>query len=168
MKIITNEKNSLLATPTYHIDFPQPADFSRLLTVWEASVRATHHFVPEEKIKLLKTLIQEQELFQKSELFCVRDLVGEVAGFAGVAGDSLDMLFLDPSIIGTGAGKTLIRYAIDVKGITRVDVNEQNDQARGFYEHFGFKVIGRSETDDNGQPFPLLHMRRIIDDLRPI
>ena len=116
--------------------------------------RATHHFVPEEKIQVLKTLIIDQALFQKSELFGVRNSAGEVVGFAGVAGDSLDMLFLHPSTIGTGAGKALIRYAIDVKGVTRVDVNEQNEQARGFYEHFGFKVTARSETDDAWKRFP--------------
>lgn len=40
-----------------------------------------------------------------------------------------------------------------------MDVNEQNAQARGFYEHEGFEVIGRSETDEQGEPFPILHMR---------
>ncbi len=130
----------------------------RLLELWEASVRATHHFLSEEKIQLFKTMIREQQLFQKADLFCVRDTAGVITGFAGVTGDSLDMLFLDPTIIGTGAGKTLMRYVIDVKGVTKVDVNEQNPGARGFYEHFGFEVVGRSETDDNGEPFPLLHM----------
>jgi putative acetyltransferase len=28
-----------------------------------------------------------------------------------------------------------------------------------FYEACGFEVCGRSETDDGGRPFPLLHMR---------
>jgi putative acetyltransferase len=40
-----------------------------------------------------------------------------------------------------------------------VDVNEQNEAARRFYEACGFEVAGRSETDSAGRPFPLLHMR---------
>ena len=44
-------------------------------------------------------------------------------------------------------------------GATTLDVNEQNPQAIGFYEHEGFVVEGRSATDDAGRPFPLLHMR---------
>jgi putative acetyltransferase len=40
-----------------------------------------------------------------------------------------------------------------------VDVNEQNDQAVGFYRRMGFEVAGRSAVDGLGQPFPLLHMR---------
>jgi hypothetical protein len=40
-----------------------------------------------------------------------------------------------------------------------LDVNEQNPQALGFYFKQGFEVIGRSEVDGMGQPYPLLHMR---------
>jgi putative acetyltransferase len=39
-------------------------------------------------------------------------------------------------------------------------VNEQNDAARAFYERLGFQIVGRSDLDDAGRPFPLLHMRR--------
>jgi putative acetyltransferase len=42
---------------------------------------------------------------------------------------------------------------------TRVDVNEQNEQAVGFYQRMRFGVEGRSELDSQGKPFPLLHMR---------
>ena len=42
-----------------------------------------------------------------------------------------------------------------------LDVNEQNPQAVGFYEHEGFVVAGRSPVDDAGRPFPLLHMRLV-------
>lgn len=151
---------------TYDIDVPQAADYPRLLAVWEASVRATHHFLAEDKIRLFKIMIVEQQLFEKSSLFCIRKVTGEIAGFAGVSGENLDMLFLDPSVIGTGAGKALMRYATDVLGATRVDVNEQNEHARRFYERFGFRVISRSETDDNGEPFPLLRMHRIPASVR--
>jgi len=144
----------------HQIGIPTPADHPRLLEVWEASVRATHHFVSEEEVLHLKDLIIEQQLFHHSEMFCVRDPSGKVGGFAGVSGDSLDMLFLHPSMIGTGAGRALLQYAIAARGVTRVDVNEQNEHAREFYEHFGFEVTGRSDTDDNGEPFPILHMKR--------
>jgi len=39
-------------------------------------------------------------------------------------------------------------------------VNEQNVDARGFYEALGFAVVGGSPVDDMGLPFPILHMRR--------
>ena len=37
-------------------------------------------------------------------------------------------------------------------------MNEQNPQAQGFYEHCGWHVIGRPETDEQGEPYPILHM----------
>lgn len=49
--------------------------------------------------------------------------------------------------------------AVKDLGARRLDVDEQNAQAVGFYLHYGFQVVGRSETDGMGEPFPLLHMR---------
>ena len=45
----------------------------------------------------------------------------------------------------------LVQHAINDLGITRVDVNEQNEQALGFYEHLGFKVTSRSDLDGQGK-----------------
>jgi putative acetyltransferase len=38
-------------------------------------------------------------------------------------------------------------------------VNEQNTAAVAFYKACGFVVEGRSELDETGRPYPLLHMR---------
>ncbi len=66
---------------------------------------------------------------------------------------------MHPAWRGHGIGRQLLVYAIDVLGATTLDVNEQNEQALGFYLHMGLEVIGRSERDDFGKPYPLLHMR---------
>src|SRR5207302_1254534 len=68
-------------------------------------------------------------------------------------------LFRSPEYRAQGIGRTLLSYAIQERGATTVDVNEQNDQALGFYLRMGFVVVGRSELDSNGKPYPLLHMR---------
>lgn len=39
---------------------PTPQDYDELLTVWEASVRSTHHFLAEKDIQFYKPLIREQ------------------------------------------------------------------------------------------------------------
>ncbi len=41
-----------------------------------------------------------------------------------------------------------------------VTVNEQNPQALGFYQHLGFAVYKRTALDEQGNPYPLLYMRR--------
>lgn len=133
-------------------------DFPRVIEVWEASVRATHHFLSEKDILFLKPLIPDA-LSHVKELACVRDGEGRVAGFVGVEEDKIEMLFIHPVWRGQGAGSRLLRYAVDALGARSVDVNEQNEQAVGFYLRMGFKVEGRSELDSTGKPFPLLHMR---------
>ncbi|MDC6657781.1 GNAT family N-acetyltransferase, partial [Leclercia adecarboxylata] len=87
------------------------------------------------------------------------DADGVIQGFVGVADDRIEMLFIEPRARGTGIGKALLRHAIEVLGADALDVNEQNHQAVGFYQHQGFVVTGRSPLDGQGQPYPLLHMR---------
>jgi putative acetyltransferase len=38
-------------------------------------------------------------------------------------------------------------------------VNEQNPQAIAFCEHEGFVAYMRTDTDEEGEPFPLICMR---------
>jgi putative acetyltransferase len=71
------------------------------------------------------------------------------------------MLFLQPGARGKGIGKMLLQHAIEMLGVTTVDVNEQNEQALGFYKHYGFKVKSRSEFDDTGRPFPIIHLKLV-------
>ncbi len=70
------------------------------------------------------------------------------------------MLFLAPEARGQGLGRQLLEYGIQTFGVPQLGVNEQNPQARGFYEHMGFAVCGRTETDGMGNPFPILRMER--------
>jgi putative acetyltransferase len=131
--------------------------YQELIEVWECSVRATHHFLPEENIAELKPLIL-QHYFDAVELRCViQD--GKIAGFIGVADSNIEMLFVDPTYIGQGIGRQLIEYSIEHMNASKVDVNEQNPKAIAFYEKVGFKKTGRSELDGQGNPFPLVHMQ---------
>jgi putative acetyltransferase len=125
--------------------------------VWEASVRATHHFLTPADVEFFRPLIPDL-LAHLAELACVRDAAGGVVGFLGVQDGKVEMLFIHPDLRGRGIGKLLLRHAVDVLGATRVDVNEQNEQAVGFYLKLGFTVRSRSELDGMGKPFPLLHL----------
>ena len=139
--------------------FPiHPGDFPHVVDVWEASVRATHHFVNEADIQLFRPLVRDA-LPQFALLASVRDTTDRVAGFIAVAHGKVEMLFLHPSVRGQGAGRRLLTHAITVFDATSLDVNEQNQQAVRFYLHMGFEVAGRSERDGTGKPYPLLHLR---------
>jgi putative acetyltransferase len=139
--------------------FPvHPTDFPRVVQVWEASVRATHYFVSETDIQFFRPLVREV-LPHIPLLACVRDAQNLVAGFIAVANRKIDMLFIHPSARSQGAGRRLLNYAVTTFGATTLDVNEQNEQAVGFYLHMGFEIAGRSALDGMGKPYPLLHLR---------
>lgn len=133
-----------------------PDDLPRIVDVWEAAVRATHHFLTEDDIQFFKPLVWQE--LAELHLDCVRDADGVVAGFMAVVEDKIDALFVDPAWHRAGIGRRLVTYAVEDRAAVRVDVNEQNALAVSFYCRMGFRVEGRSELDATGKPFPLLHM----------
>jgi len=139
------------------IDKINKIEYPEVVNVWEASVRATHHFLKEEDIEYFKPLILNTYL-DAVELRCIRNSENKIVGFLGVAEQNLEMLFIHPEYRGKRIGKALLNYAITKLNVIKVDVNEQNEQAVGFYIHCGFEVMSRSELDASGKPYPTLHM----------
>lgn len=133
-------------------------DIDNILNVWESSVRATHTFLKEEDIISMKPQVKEGAYYV-NKLLCIRDEKSTIQAFMGVHDSKIEMLFVNANSRGNGIGKKLIKYAIDVLNIKFVDVNEQNIQGVGFYKHMGFDTFKRSEFDDQGNPFPILHMK---------
>ena len=133
------------------------SEYLEVVDVWEASVRATHHFLKEEDIAYFKPLILNTYL-DAVELRCIKNHKQKIVGFLGVANQNLEMLFIHPEYREKGIGRTLLDYSIKQLDVTKVDVNEQNEQAVGFYKYCGFKTIKRSELDSSGKPYPTLHM----------
>ncbi len=80
--------------------------------------------------------------------------------FMGIENRKLEMLFIKSSERKKGLGKQLVNYGIENYDINEVTVNEQNFSAKGFYEHMGFKTYKRTELDEQGNPYPILYMKR--------
>ena len=130
-------------------------DYTTLQEIWERSVRSTHDFLDDTAISEIKaTLIPDY--FPKVELYAV-SYNDSLVGFIGLQDDMIEMLFIDSDCRGHGYGSSLIQFAKD-RGITKVDVNEQNPLALSFYQTKGFRIIGRDNTDDAGRPYPILHL----------
>lgn len=138
-------------------------DFGCLLEIWESSVRATHFFLTEDDIAYYRKKIGEEYFFQV-QLYVALGGPGLIEAFMGLApadeGLSVEMLFVRADSRGRGLGRALIERAVALSGgKLELAVNEQNPEARRFYEKMGFKLIGREEVDGEGRPFPLLKMR---------
>ena len=137
---------------------PEATDYEALTELWEASVRATHDFLPESDIHFFKPLVRDQFL-ASVDLYALQDGSGRFHGFLGVLDGKIEMLFVDPSSRGKGCGKRLLQIALTELKAYDLDVNEQNPQAVGFYQKMGFEITGRSPLDGMGKPYPLLHMK---------
>lgn len=131
----------------------------KLLQVWESSVRATHLFLSDEEINNIKKYVP-QALKDIPVLVVAKNEDGNPAGFMGIAEQMLEMLFISADYRGQGTGKQLLQYGIENYSVNKLAVNEQNPLAKGFYEHMGFTVYKRTELDKQGNPYPLLYMKR--------
>lgn len=131
-------------------------DYPRIMEIWESAVRATHDFLSEEDLQHFKEIIPKEYL-PNLEVYLISEN-NEAQGFASVAEGNLEMLFIHDDARGKGFGKKLYQFMKDKTGLTKVDVNEQNPQAIGFYEKMGFKPTGRSEKDGSGKDYPIIHM----------
>lgn len=78
----------------------------------------------------------------------------------GIENNFLEMLFVLPEERRKGIGSALLKYGIEKYRIDELSVNEQNPQAKLFYEAMGFVTYKRTELDEQGNPFPILYMKK--------
>ncbi|MEV0071768.1 acetyltransferase [Amycolatopsis sp. NPDC050768] len=134
-----------------------PDEYPELLAIWRSAVKATHDFLTAADVSFYASRVPGY--FPRVEL-TVATVDGVAAGFSGIASGSLEMLFVHADHRGEGVGSALLQAALSASPSLTLDVNEQNSQALGFYLHHGFVIAGRSATDSEGRPFPLLHLRQ--------
>ena len=131
---------------------------NQLLEVLEDSVKATHTFLSNEEIENIKKYVP-QALKGITHLIIIENESHQPIAFMGIEKSKLEMLFIKNSERGKGLGKKLLNYGIKNYNVNDLAVNEDNPQAKSFYEHMGFKVYQRNELDDQGNPYPVLYMR---------
>jgi len=133
-------------------------DYPRIMEIWESAVKATHDFLAEEDFIYFKEVIPKDYLPNLEVFLLIEN--GEPVAFSSASEGNLEMLFVHNDYCGKGYGKRLIQFMDETEGITKVDVNEQNYPAVGFYEKLGFRKAGRSEKDGSGKDYPIIHMIR--------
>ena len=146
-----------------HIRRMRREDHDALLALWERSVRATHGFLGDADIAGYRPLVAEILAGQALEWWVLTQDGKAPIGFLGLSASRIEALFLEPAQRRRGWGRRLVEHAQQrSSGPLSVDVNEQNVEARIFYEALGFAVVGRSPVDETEQPHPILHLRREV------
>jgi putative acetyltransferase len=135
-------------------------DVPRALEIWRRAVDATHGFLTRQDRVEIDAMVAEHFL-PNAELWLAVDGADYPQGFLVMDGSMIDALFVDPSVHGRGIGTALVQHALSLSpGAIDVDASEQADNAVAFYEARGFVRTGRSATDPQGRPYPLIHLRR--------
>lgn len=133
-------------------------EWPRLAAVWRSAVEATHSFLTPADVEHYGRLLLSDYL-GSVDLLVAEGRPGVVA-FAGTRGAHLAMLFVGAEHRGLGVGTRLVDVVAARYPELSVDVNEQNPDALAFYLRRGFRVVGRSALDNDGRPFPLVHLVR--------
>lgn len=137
----------------------QPFEASKIVQIWRNSVDATHDFLTtHDRNEIEKEVVS---FFSQTPVWVATNNENQPLGFMFLHDSHLEALFVDASARGLGVGKRLISHALTLHPDLSIDVNEQNQQAVGFYQHMGFQISGRSEQDSQGRPYPLLHLSKI-------
>lgn len=133
------------------------ADGERLIQIWRRAVDATHDFLkPEDRSAIEREV---SAFLPTSPAWLATDPDDRAIGFMLIDGTHMDALFIDPDWHGMGMGRSLVEHGLAMHPTLTTDVNEQNEQAIGFYERMSFARTGRSDRDGQGRPYPLIHLR---------
>ena len=91
-------------------DSRTPELIAGLLGIWEASVRASHHFLTEDDIRSLCP--HAEEAIRQIETLWVVEYDDVHIGFVGIQSGKIEMLFLHPDYFRKGIGRMLIQKAV--------------------------------------------------------
>lgn len=141
----------------YSVSYAQETDFDEILSVWEASVKATRTFLTEKNILFYRELVRDR-ILKNLDVYCIRNHRNRILAFSGITAGKIEMLFVLPGQEGKGLGKRLVAHAIRLRKAVRIDVNEQSPVALAFYRRLGFVPYARERQDAQGASFPILHL----------
>ena len=132
-----------------------PKDAGAAVEIWAAASALAHPFLSPAFQKKERRLMRDVFLPQ-SETW-VWEAEGTVAGFISLSGNEVGAIFIDPEHQRTGIGRALMDHARDRHGDLEVEVFRRNHGGRAFYEHLGFKEIGRYFHPETG--FEMIRLR---------
>ena len=138
----------------YEITHRNPSTLSKLLSLWEDTVRATHLFLSHDEIMKIKCYVP-QALQEVPHLIIAEESKGTPLAFMGIADSQLEMLFVKVNKRGFGIGKKLLTYGIKNYGLQRVAVNKQNPSAIDFIKSRDFTYMAKAKSMNKVDPTPL-------------
>ena len=135
------------------------ADLPRAIEIWRSAIDATHQSLSTADRSEIDVLVTEQFL-PNVDLWIAADDADRPMALLVMEKAKIEALFVDPEVHGQGYGSLLVDHAASIEPELTVDANEQASKALAFYLRRGFRIVGRSPTDGQGRPYPLVHLAR--------
>tara|TARA_R110002073_G_scaffold4213_4_gene28084 strand:- start:45219 stop:45638 length:420 start_codon:yes stop_codon:yes gene_type:complete len=110
-----------------------------LLDIWEQASKVAHPFLDAEFSQMVKKAMSEMYL-PNSDTW-VYEESNVIVGFISMAENEIGGLFVYPKHHSKGIGTALINHINQFHTTLEVEVFEQNEIGKPFYEKYGFKKI---------------------------
>ena len=129
--------------------------------VWRSAVINSHDFLSNEVIKSIEPEVL-QGVSTVQSLYIQEDN-DRIISFMGIEDYKIEMLFIHNDYRNKGLGTKLVEFSFEKENVDEVDVNEQNSSGLAFYKKVGFIQYDRTEFDESGRPYPIIHMKRKLN-----
>ena len=124
------------------------ADCETIIEVWSAASLVATPFLTKDFLAEERENIRTIWL-SKAETWVFEDK-GNVVGFISLIGNEVGAIFVQPDNQGRGIGRALMDYAASLRDDLFLDVFEENDVGRRFYDRFGFKFQHKHVHEQSG------------------
>ncbi len=124
-------------------------DLEELLDAWYSASKIAHDFLDEdffsaerEQIASVYLPVSETWVFERE---------GKVVGFISLLGNEVGGLFVAAEYQRQGIGRKLLDFVRPETGQLVLDVFEENQIGRRFYEKYGFVKVGETFDEEIGR-----------------
>lgn len=133
-------------------------DLDQLIEAWYESSLVSTPFLTADFLENERGQIRD--LWLPMAETWVYEAENRVQGFIALIGNEVGGLFVAPWAQKKGIGRALMDYAFSIRTELVLDVFEQNDLARRFYDRYGFKQISRHIHDQTQLPQLRLQLKK--------
>ena len=123
-------------------------DLAGLLDVWYDASKVAHPFLTRGFLEQeRRNVIQEHLPIAETWVF---EEEGRVVGFIALIGNEVGGIFVTPERHGQGIGRALTDHARASRDHLELEVFEANEIGRGFYDAYGFDIVGGRLDEETG------------------